>query len=56
MRTTRRGFIGSCAAIGATKLAPALLEGGGDRVLVAIQVEGGWDYLNMLVPADHWAG
>jgi len=57
MRTTRRGFLaGSAAAVGAARL-PALAPkpGVGDRALVAIQVEGGWDYLSMLVPADHAA-
>lgn len=55
MRTTRRGFLaGGAAALGAGKLgAVAPVAGVGDRALVAIQVEGGWDYLSMLVPADH---
>lgn len=67
MSTTRRGFLaGSAAAVGAAKLpavfpTDATLRGGalpagvGDRCVVAIQVEGGWDYLSMLIPADHWA-
>jgi uncharacterized protein (DUF1501 family) len=54
---TRRAFLASgaasLAAAEASALAPAL--GSGDRALVVIQVEGGWDYLSMLVPADHHA-
>ncbi len=42
------------AAVSSAKLASFTPAGGGDRVFVAIQVEGGWDYLNMLIPADHW--
>lgn len=55
--TTRRGFLaGSAAALGAARLsAQPPRPGSSDRVLVVVQVEGGWDYLSMLVPADHWA-
>jgi uncharacterized protein (DUF1501 family) len=57
MHTTRRGFLaGGAAALGTRRLpaSPAAMPaGGGGRVLVVIQVEGGWDYLSMLVPADH---
>lgn len=42
------------AAIGSAKLSALAPAGTADRVFVAIQIEGGWDYLNMLVPADHW--
>lgn len=54
MKTTRRGFLASGAATagaaGLGNLAPA---GTADRTFVAIQIEGGWDYLSMLIPADH---
>lgn len=55
MTTTRREFLaGGAAAAGAFGM-PGLPAGTGDRAFVAIQVEGGWDYLSMLIPADHWA-
>jgi uncharacterized protein (DUF1501 family) len=41
------------AAVGSAGLTLPAPAGGGNRVLVVIQVEGGWDYLSMLVPADH---
>ena len=53
MTTTRREFLaGGAAAAGAFGM-PGLPAGTGDRAFVAIQVEGGWDYLSMLIPADH---
>ncbi|MEZ5963835.1 MAG: DUF1501 domain-containing protein [Planctomycetota bacterium] len=57
LRTTRRGFLaGGAAAVSAARLpASAPAAGVGDRAVVAIQVEGGWDYLSALVPAGHWA-
>src|SRR5690606_25399820 len=52
MATTRRDFLKSGAALGAAPFVTALPRGSEDRALVIIDVEGGWDYLSMLVRAD----
>lgn len=51
--TRRSFFASSAAAVGSTQLGALGPLGTGDRAVVAIQIEGGWDYLNMVVPADH---
>lgn len=60
MATTRRDFLGHGLAAGAALplsrgLAPFAgpSAAGGFRTLVVLEVQGGWDYLNMVVPADH---
>lgn len=60
MATTRRDFLGNGLAAGAAlplSRGLASLAGpnaaGGFRTLVIIEAQGGWDYLNMIVPADH---
>jgi uncharacterized protein (DUF1501 family) len=61
MTTSRRDFLiggavaGAAAPFSGLRLAPPWLRASGRSLkkLVIIQIRGGWDYLNMLIQADH---